>query len=112
MNNDWKPTEINEGQPTNWEPKNQTPEQEDKWISDAMRQAIKDGVLDATPYFDKWKVKTVETPKYSNYKCYLFGNRPDVNCGITYTPVEGRVPNRFVRFMMRICFDSIWVKDK
>ena len=51
-------------------------------------------------------------PKQSNWTCYMFGNRPDVNCGITYTPVEGRVPNRFVRFMMRICFDCVWVKDK
>jgi hypothetical protein len=25
-NNDWKPTEINEGQPVNWQPKPQTPE--------------------------------------------------------------------------------------
>jgi hypothetical protein len=55
---------------------------------------------------------TLSIPKYSNYKCYLFGNRPDVNCGITYTPVEGRVPNRFVRWMMWICFDSVWVKEK
>jgi hypothetical protein len=50
--------------------------------------------------------------KYSNWKCYLFGNRPDVNTGIVYTPQEGQVPNRFVRFMMRICFDCMWVKEK
>jgi hypothetical protein len=50
-------------------------------------------------------------PKYSNWKCYLFGNRPDVNCGITYTPAEGCVPNFFVRWMMRICFDSVWVEE-
>ena len=97
---------------TEFHPKKQTPEEVADGLRNSMRQAIKDGVLDATPYFDKWKVKTVETPKYSNYKCYLFGNRPDVNCGITYTPAEGRVPNRFVRWMMRICFDSVWVKEK
>jgi hypothetical protein len=54
----------------------------------------------------------IHQPKYSSWKCYLFGNRPDVNCGITYTPVEGQVPNRFVRWMMYLCFDCLWVKEK
>ena len=31
--------------------------------------------------------------------------------GISYTPEKGQVPNRFVRFMMRICFDCYWVKE-
>ena len=51
------------------------------------------------------------SPKYSSWKCYLFGNRPG-GSGIMYIPAEGQVPNRFVRFMMRICFDSVWVKEK
>jgi predicted DNA-binding protein (UPF0278 family) len=50
MNNDWKPTEINEGQPTNWEPKRQTNEQVDEGLRNAFRQAMKDGVMDATPH--------------------------------------------------------------
>jgi hypothetical protein len=50
MNNDWKPTEINEGQPTNWEPRKQHPEEVADGLRDAFRQAIKDGVMDATPY--------------------------------------------------------------
>jgi hypothetical protein len=49
-------------------------------------------------------------PKQSNYTCYMFGNRPG-GMGMCYTPAEGQVPNRFVRFMMRICFDCKWVKD-
>jgi hypothetical protein len=53
----------------------------------------------------------IHQPKQSNYKCYLFGNRPDVNTGIVYIPAEGRVPNRFVRWMMYLCFDSVWVKE-
>jgi len=48
-------------------------------------------------------------PKQSKWTCYMFGNRPG-GSGIMYTPEEGRVPNRFVRFMMRICFDCLWVK--
>jgi hypothetical protein len=50
MNNDWKPTEINEGQPTNWEPRKQHPEEVANGLRNAFRQAIKDGVMDATPY--------------------------------------------------------------
>jgi hypothetical protein len=50
MNNDWKPTEINEGQPTNWEPRKQHPEEVADGLRNAFRQAMKDGVMDATPY--------------------------------------------------------------
>ena len=96
MNNDWKPTP-------------QTPEQVDQGLREAFIQAKEDGVMDATPYFN-WDGVSLNIPKQSNWKCYLFGNRPGGN-GIMYVPSEGRVPNRFVRFMMRICFDCLWVKD-
>ena len=46
----------------------------------------------------------------SGWKCYMFGNRPDGN-GMIYYPAEGQVPNRFVRFMMKVCFDYLWVKE-
>ena len=49
-------------------------------------------------------------PECSDWKCYMFGNRPD-GYGITYFPVKGQVPNRFVRFMMKVCFDCLWVKE-
>ena len=71
MNNDWKPTENNIsspwdvnvqenniGQPTNWEPKPQTPEQVDEGLRNAFRQAIKDGVMDATPYLKQMTYKS------------------------------------------------------
>jgi len=51
----------------------------------------------------------IKQPKQSNWTCYLFGNRPG-GMGMCYTPVEGQVPNRFVRFMMRICLGCTWVK--
>jgi hypothetical protein len=57
-NNDWKPTEINEGQPVNWQPTPQTPEQVDTGLRDAFRQAIKDGVMDATPYLKQMTFKS------------------------------------------------------
>jgi hypothetical protein len=58
MNNDWKPTEINEGQPTNWEPKRQTNEQVDEGLREAFIQAKKDGVMDATPYLKQMTFKS------------------------------------------------------
>jgi hypothetical protein len=99
---------------TEFQPKPQTPEQVDEGLRNAFRQAMKDGVMDATPYLEKWNnydSLSVKVPKQSNWKCYLFGNRPGKN-GIMYIPSEGRVPNRFVRFMMRICFDCLWVEEK
>ena len=45
MNNDWKP-------------KPQTPEQVDEGLREAFRQAIKDGVMDATPYLKQMTFKS------------------------------------------------------
>jgi hypothetical protein len=58
---------------------------------------------------DKSYTCSIKQPKQSNYTCYMFGNRPG-GMGMVYTPVEGQVPNRFVRFMMRICLGCTWVK--
>lgn len=57
-----------------------------------------------------------ETNLFANYVesgwiCYMFGNKPG-GCGITYRPRKGNVPNFFVRWMMKICFDCTWIKDK
>ena len=60
---------------------------------------------------DKSYACFITQPKNSNWSCYLFGNRPG-GMGMVYTPVEGEVPNRFVRFMMRICLGCTWVKKK
>jgi hypothetical protein len=42
---------------TEFQPKPQTPEQVDQGLRDAFRQAIKDGVMDATPYFKQTTYK-------------------------------------------------------
>ena len=47
-------------------------------------------------------------PKLANWKCHLFGS--DGTNGITYCPVEGKVPNWFIRWMMKICLGCTWVK--
>ena len=50
-------------------------------------------------------------PEQSEWQCYMFGNRPD-GVGIVYRPSKGKEPNWFVRLMMRICFNCLWVRDK
>ena len=55
---------------------------------------------------------TFHVQEWSEWKCYMFGNKPEVNDGITYVPKKGCEPNWFVRWMMKVCFDCIWVKEK
>jgi hypothetical protein len=50
-------------------------------------------------------------PKYSNWKCYLFGLKPGGSNGIVYVPLEGEVPNALVRWMMKVCLGCTWVKE-
>ncbi len=52
----------------------------------------------------------IRLPEQSKWNCYLFGNRQG-GTGIVYKPSKGNVPNLFVRWMMRICFDCKWVKE-
>jgi hypothetical protein len=65
------------------------------------------------PYVDISTENTfvIQQPKYSNYTCYMFGNRPG-GVGITYIPQEGRVPNAWVRFWMWVFLDCLWVEEK
>ena len=96
---------------TEWKPEPQTPEQVEQGLKDAMKQAKEDGVFDkewGDWYQTKFPDYQLTIPKLSNWTCYLFGGSP--GDGIAYTPVEGKVPNRFVRFMTRICFACTWVK--
>jgi hypothetical protein len=51
------------------------------------------------------------TPEKSDWKCYMFGSRSG-GAEVVYRPVKGKEPNWFVRLMMRVCFDCLWVKDK
>ena len=62
-----------------------------------------------TEQYLRYKPQYIGLPEQSKWTCYLFGNRPG-GMGMSYIPPKGQVPNRFVRFMMRICFDCYWVK--
>ena len=55
---------------------------------------------------------TFARPEMSEWKCYMFGNKPETNQGIMYVPRKGHEPNWFVRWMMKICFDCTWVKEQ
>ena len=52
----------------------------------------------------------INIPKPSGWVCYMFGNRPDRH-GLVYSPPSGSVPNWFVRWMMKVCFDCLWIYE-
>ncbi len=52
----------------------------------------------------------IHQPKYSNWTCYLFGGNAGFS-PITWIPEEGKVPNAWVRFWMKVFFDCKWVKN-
>ena len=54
--------------------------------------------------------KFIAIPERGDWACYMFGNRPG-GTGIVYWPEKGKHPNWFVRWMMLICFDCLWVKE-
>ena len=45
--------------------------------------------------------------KPSEWKCYVFGEKAQW----FWQPNEGELPNRWVRFWMKVFFYSIWVKE-
>lgn len=51
----------------------------------------------------------IHNPKLSNWTCYLFGGSP--GNGIQWTPNEGKVPNAWYRFWMKVFFDCKWVRN-
>ena len=53
----------------------------------------------------------ISQPKYSNWTCYLFGGNAGFS-PITWVPEEGKVPNAWVRFWMKVFFDCNWVNNK
>jgi hypothetical protein len=65
-------------------------------------------VINYSNLSDNGSVRILEQPKLSNWSCHLFGATHQH--GITYVPIEGQVPNAFVRWMMKICFGCTWVK--
>jgi len=53
----------------------------------------------------------IHSTELSEWSCYLSGNRPG-GLGLVWRPLKGKRPNWFVRWMMLVFFDCLWVKDK
>ena len=53
---------------------------------------------------------TIAQLEYSGWYCHLFGSTGDN--GFTYRPLKDNVPNRFVRWMMKLCFACTWVNNE
>ena len=54
---------------------------------------------------------TINTPEYSNWACYMYGSKKSDSYKTIYHPKKGQEPNRFVRYMMKICLGCTWIKD-
>lgn len=50
-------------------------------------------------------------PEPSEWSCWMFGGAGP-NVGLVYRPRKGHEPHALARWMMQICFDCRWVKDK
>jgi hypothetical protein len=61
------------------------------------------------PYGD-YRLNFITTFEYSEWRCYLFGNKPGVN-GIIWRPLKGKEPNWFWRKMQYLILGNLWVKD-
>lgn len=59
--------------------------------------------------YDKWNTYFINQPKQSNWTCYMFGGDAGFS-PMTWVPQEGKVPNAWVRFWMKVFFDCKWVK--
>ena len=79
---------LNKDKMTDFQPTPQTPEQVDTGLRDAFRQAIKDGVMDATPYLKQMTPKIEMDPSQilKSGDCIYYH-------GIKYQKVE--VPTSF-----------------
>jgi hypothetical protein len=61
--------------------------------------------------YDKFNTYFITQPKQSNWTCYAFGGDAGFS-PMTWVPQEGKVPNAWVRFWMKVFFDCKWVKNK
>lgn len=53
--------------------------------------------------------RIIRNPEYSEWQCYLFGNKPS-GSGLVWRPLKGKEPNWFWRTMQYLVFGNLWVK--
>ena len=67
----------------------------------------KDARVNINPTYEM----SINFPKQSNWTCYMFGGDESYS-GIQWTPIEGKVPNAWVRFWMKVFLGCKWVKNE
>ena len=81
------------------------------WDFDVQENNIGEPVKisgDNPPY--PYTSSLINFPRQSNWTCYLFGG-DESYCGIQWTPIDGKVPNVWVRFWMKVFLGCKWVKN-
>ena len=53
----------------------------------------------------------IKQPEKSEWVCYMYGSKPSDPYKTIYHPYKESTPNKFVRFMMKICLGCTWVKN-
>ena len=48
----------------------------------------------------------------SEWACYLYGSKQSDPYRTIYCPKKGQEPNKFIRYMMKICLGCTWVKER
>ncbi len=53
----------------------------------------------------------MKLPEHSEWRCYLFGNRPWRQGGMVWHPLRGHAPNWFWRKMQYLILGNLWVYE-
>ena len=83
---------------TEFQPKPQTPEQVDEGLRNAFKQAIKDGVIDATPYLKQMTETDIS-------KVLIEGEYATI-MGVKYKRVEAQKPTTLYDIIAEWCDDD------
>lgn len=61
--------------------------------------------MDDAPY--DTLVSLIHVPEKSDWQAHIFGNGD-----LVFVPTKGSEPNRFHRFMQKLCFGIVWKRKK
>lgn len=65
---------------------------------------------DLQEYATTSEMHIFKVPERSDWKCYLFGGKPDAQ-GLVYIPAKGNEPNWFWRKMQYLILGNLWVYE-
>jgi hypothetical protein len=58
---------------------------------------------------DGGRIEMLKLQEQSEWRCYLFGSRPDHQGGMVWHPLRGHEPNWFWRKMQYLILGNTWV---